>query len=98
MAAVPRDRRYLTSDSALLIHERQAKDEKPSNGPLSAALQIAKSKVAELETGIELEWQGFAELIEGSKVTEDELRRRAATNWYLTASEALERGLVAGVI
>lgn len=98
MAAVPRSHRYLTSDAALLIHERQATDFKPSNGPLSAALQIAKSKVAELETGVKLEWQGFSELIEGSKVTEDELRRRAATNWYLTAEEALERGLIAAVI
>ena len=98
MASVPRLRRYLTRDTELLIHERQYTDGKPSNGPISAALQMAQSKVAELETAVELQWQGFAELIDGSDVSDEELRRRAATNWYLTAEESLKRRLVAELI
>ena len=98
MASVPRVRRYLTRDAELLIHERQYTDGKPSDGPISAALQMAQSKVAELETALELQWQGFAELIDGSDVSDEELKRRAATNWYLTAEEALKRRLVAELI
>jgi hypothetical protein len=41
---------------------------------------------------------GFAELIEGSAVSMEEIRRRSYAGWYLTAPQALELGLVAGLI
>lgn len=38
-----------------------------------------------------------AALIEGSKLTLDEIIEKAPRNWYLTAREALARKLVAGL-
>ncbi|KLK93806.1 hypothetical protein AA309_07255 [Microvirga vignae] len=59
---------------------------------------ITKAKVAELEKGIQLEQQGFSELIADTDVSEEEIRKYAETNWYLTADEALRRKLVAGLL
>jgi ATP-dependent protease ClpP protease subunit len=98
MAAFPNTHRYLARDTALLIHGRRTEKEELQGGPLLAVLQVARSKVAELEKGIQLEQQGFSELIAGSDVSGEEIHRCAETNWYLTADEALKRRLVAGLI
>jgi ATP-dependent protease ClpP protease subunit len=98
MAAFPNTHRYLARDTALLIHGRHIGKEETQGGPLTAVLQVTRAKVAELEKGIELERAGFAELIAGSDVGEEEIRRCAETNWYLTAEEALSRRLIAGLI
>ncbi|KMO44166.1 hypothetical protein VQ03_04340 [Methylobacterium tarhaniae] len=98
MAAFPRCCRYLARDTALLIHGRRTSGDTSVDGPLPAALQVARSKVAELEKGLQLEMQGFAELVKDTDVSEDEIRERAETNWYLTADEALERRLVASLL
>ncbi len=98
MAAFPNTHRYLAHDTALLIHGRRIEKEESQGGPLTAVLQMTKAKIAELEKGIELERAGFAELIAGSDVSEEEIRRCAETNWYLTAEEALRRKLVAGLV
>jgi ATP-dependent Clp protease, protease subunit len=98
MAAFPHTHRYLAKDTALLIHGRRTAREESPGGPLTAALQVARSKVAELEKGLQLEQQGFAELIAGTDVTDDEIKQCAETNWYLTADEALQRRLVAGLL
>lgn len=42
--------------------------------------------------------EGFTELAEGSTLSAEEVSKRAADNWYVTASEALEHGLVAGLV
>lgn len=98
MAAFPRERRFVTSDCVLLIHERKLEKDVHLSGPLSANLQIAQSLMTQIQIGLSLEKAGFERLIRGSKVSLDEICARAAGNWYVPAEEAHELGLVAGVI
>ncbi|QFU16761.1 peptidase S14 [Microvirga thermotolerans] len=98
MAAFPRANRYLTRDTVLLIHGRRMDKQVHFTGSLSTCIQIAKDTLAQLETGVRLEREGFAELIAGSDVGEEEIFRLAETSWYLTADEALSRGLIAGIL
>jgi ATP-dependent protease ClpP protease subunit len=98
MAGFPRDHRFLTDDAVLLIHCRQLKKEMQIDSPLRGArLQVAQL-LSEIENGLRVEQEGFAALIEGSDLDMDELLDRASTNWYVPAAEALERGLIAGIV
>jgi hypothetical protein len=54
--------------------------------------------IADIDHGLRLEQQGFAELISGTNVNIEEIARRAYGGCYLTAAEALNRGLVAGLV
>jgi len=54
--------------------------------------------IADIDHGLRLEEQGFAELIRGTNVDAEEITRRAYGGWYLSAEEALSRGLVAGLV
>ena len=54
--------------------------------------------IADIDHGLRLEEQGFAELIEGSNVKADEIAHRAYGGWYLSAEEAFSWGLVAGLV
>jgi hypothetical protein len=54
--------------------------------------------IADIDHGLRLEEQGFAELIAGANVDAEEIARRAYGGWYLSAEEALNRGLVAGLV
>ena len=98
MAAFPRGNRYLSKDCVLLIHGRNMEKTVTLSGPIKASLLIARSLVSEIETGLALEQQGFRELIDGTEVLLDEVAEKAQGNWYVTAEEALERGLVAGLL
>ena len=46
------------------------------------------------------EWKdkGFAGLIVGSSVSLDNIRPKSYGGWYLSAAQALELGLVAGLV
>jgi hypothetical protein len=72
----------------------------PSRSPFTFRERLAgqHETLAQLEVALRLEQQGFADLIAGSNVTEDEIFRLAETSWYLTADEALSRKLVAGLL
>lgn len=98
MAAFPRTNRFLTRDTVLLIHGRRWDKQIQLSGPLSASIQIARETLAQLEIGLQLEKEGFVDLIAGSDITEDEISHLAESNWYLTAAEALSRKLVAGIV
>jgi hypothetical protein len=54
--------------------------------------------IADIDNGLRLEDEGFAELIVGSAVSLDNIRRKSYGGWYLSAAQALELGLVAGLI
>ena len=54
--------------------------------------------LAQLETAERIERAGFAEFAQGSRIGLEELYERATTNCYLTAQEALDLDLIAGVI
>jgi len=98
MAAFPVADRFLTRDAVLLIHCRRMDEQVHFEGPLKSCLIQAKVHVAKMEAGIELEREGFCELIEGSDVSFNEVTKKAVTNWYVPAQEALDRRLIAGLI
>jgi ATP-dependent protease ClpP protease subunit len=98
MAAFPPEDRFLTRDTILLIHGRRLERTIELSGPLRGTLAHLRSLTAQVELGIELEEEGFEQLIRGSDIAFDEIVHHSRFNWYLRAEEALERGLVAGLI
>ena len=67
-------------------------------GPLTTCIPSVEALLNEIKHSIAIQNEGFENLIRGSQVTMDEVLRRAPGNWYLEAQEALELGLIAGVI
>lgn len=98
MAAFPRNRRFVTADTVLLVHERRIQRTINLNGPIRADMQMLREALAELESAQRLEQEGFADLAADSRLSTEELYRRAADNFYLSAQEAAALGLVAGII
>jgi ATP-dependent protease ClpP protease subunit len=98
MAAVPREGRWLSRGTSLLIHCRSLNKTLQLDGALSVERVRLEAVLAEIDVGMKLEEEGFKELIAGSDVPMGELLERARSNWYLDADEALERGLIGGVV
>ena len=98
MAAFPREDRFLTRDTILLIHGRRLERTIELSGPVRGTLAHLRSLTSQVELGIELEEEGFEQLIRGSDIEFDEIVHHSRFNWYLRAEEALERGLVAGLV
>lgn len=98
MSAFPRNDRYLTSDAVLLIHGRQLEETIEITGPMRASLTKVQALQEQIEIGLKHEEENFRRLIEGSNIGLEEVCRKALHNWYLPAREALERGLIAGLI
>ena len=98
MSAFAKDDRYLTRDAVLLIHGRQLETTIEISGPMRASLPKLRAACAQVELGIELEQDTFRRLIEGSDIALEEICDKALHNWYVPAEEALERGLVAGLV
>jgi len=67
-------------------------------GPLGNCRRMLEEMIADIDNGLRVEDQGFAELIDGANVDAEEIARRAYGGWYLSAEEALDRGLVAGLV
>jgi ATP-dependent protease ClpP protease subunit len=97
-AAFPKASRFVTDDAVLLVHERRMQTSIDLNGPLKSCIQIVREQLTLLETAEHLEMAGFEELVDGSSLTPDELYRRAITNCYIHADEALELGIVADIL
>ena len=98
MAAFPRERRWLTRDTTLLIHGRRMVRDLHLEGPLGSCRRVIEEIIADIDNGLRVEDEGFAELIQGSAVSLEEIRHQAYGGWYLSATEALELGLVAGLV
>jgi ATP-dependent protease ClpP protease subunit len=98
MAAFPRERRWLTRDTTLLIHGRRMVKDLHLEGPLGSCRRVLEEIIADIDHGLRLEQLGFAELINGTSVHAEEIASRAYGGWYLSADEALNRNLVAGVV
>jgi ATP-dependent protease ClpP protease subunit len=98
MSAFPRGDRWLSEDAMLMIHCRKLDKTVEVSGPIRASLPQVNALKAQLETGIALEERNFRRLIEGSDVSLDEMFERALHNWYLSAEDALGRGLVGGIV
>lgn len=99
MSSIAAGRRYLTADCELLIHERKIKKVLSLDGALRGCRTIIQDVLAEIDSGQRLEREGFADLVEGTPLTLDDVMAQVLErDWYLTANGAKEIGLVAGVI
>jgi ATP-dependent protease ClpP protease subunit len=90
--------RYLTRGTRLMIHERKMEKMLHVTGPLTTCVPTVEALLNELRHSIAIQNEGFENLVRGSRVTMEEVLRRAPENWYLEAQEALDLGLVAGVL
>ncbi len=98
MSAFPREDRFVTSDGVFLIHCRQLQKTVELSGPMRGSMPLVESLCRQLELGCAMEVEGFKRLIAGSDIEIDEVLDKGLHNWYLTAEDALERRLIAGII
>ena len=98
MSFFARGNRYLTPGTRLMVHERKLSKELKLNGPLTTCIASVKAALNEIECSIEMQNEGFANLVRGSRVTMDEVLKRAPSNWYIEAEEAQALGLIEAVI
>ena len=92
------ENRYLTRGTRLMILERKLDKQLHINGPLTTCVATVTPALHEIEASIAIQNEGFENLILGSKVTMDEVLRRASGNWYIEANEAKSLGLVAEIL
>ena len=98
MGFFARENRYITRGTRLMIHERLITKTLHIEGPLTTCIASLRATINEIEASIQIQNEGFANLISGSSVTMEEVQGRATENWYLEAQEALNLGLVEAVI
>lgn len=98
MAAFPVDKRFLTKGTRIMIHERIMTSNVQLSGPLNTLTASLKAKLHEIEQSMKIEDEGFRDLVAGSRISFDDVRRRAAETWYVEAEEARDLGLVLDVI
>ncbi len=99
MAAIPPTHRFLSKDCELLIHERKLKKEIFLDGALRGCRSLIHDVLAEIESGQRLEREGFSRLVNGSNISMEELEENVFNkDWYLTANQALDVGLIAGIV
>lgn len=90
--------RWLTRDAMIMVHGRKLAKCINYEKALRAERPGVEALLAEIDAGIALERIEFAKLIEGSDITRGEIEARTIGDWYITAAEALDRGLIAGVV
>jgi ATP-dependent protease ClpP protease subunit len=98
MAFFARDNRYLTRGTRLMVHERKLNTALQIDGPLTSCVATVKATLHEIEASIEIQNEGFENLIRGSEVTMEELLQKAPYNWYIEAQQAKALGLVRDVL
>lgn len=98
MSFFARDNRYLTRGTRLMIHERKLSKTLTIDGPLTTCIATVKATLHEIESSIAIQNEGFENLIRESRVTMEEVLRRAPENWYIEAQEAKELGLIRDVL
>lgn len=98
MAAFPAGQRFLTRGTRIMVHERQMTKTIQLSGPLRTLTATLKASLHEIEHSIKIEEEGFAALVRGTRISIDEVKRRAPENWYIDAEEARDLGLILDVI
>ncbi|MDY6923271.1 MAG: peptidase S14 [Pseudomonadota bacterium] len=98
MSGFQRSDRWLSRDTALMIHGRKLQKTLDVDGPLRFERPRVEALLAQIDEGLRIERSGFEQLIEGSDVALEELERQTIGDWYLTGEQALERRLIAGLI
>jgi ATP-dependent protease ClpP protease subunit len=92
------ENRYLTRGTRLMIHECKMDKQIDVEGPLTTCIASLEATLNEIRASIAIQNEGFENLVRGTQVTLDEVLRRAPSNWYVEAQEALELGLIRGII
>ncbi|KQX18635.1 MULTISPECIES: ClpP family protease [unclassified Sphingomonas] len=92
------ENRFLTRGTRLMVHERKLSKTLQIDGPLTTCIANVTATLHEIESSIEIQNEGFENLIRGSRVTMDQVLEKAPSNWYIEANEAVELGLVTAVI
>jgi ATP-dependent protease ClpP protease subunit len=98
MSFFARENRYLTRGTRLMIHERKMDKQVHVEGPLTTCIAGLEATLNEIRESIKIQNEGFENLIRGSQVTMDDVMKRAPSNWYVEAADALSLGLISGVI
>jgi len=98
MSFFARENRYLSRGTRLMIHERKMRSTLNIEGPLTSCVATVEAVLNEIRASIEIQNEGFENLIRGSTVTMDEVLKRAPSNWYIEAREAQQLGLIEAVI
>ena len=98
MSFFARTNRYLTRGTRLMIHERKLNKVLNIDGPLTSCVATVKATLHEIEASIAIQNEGFENLVRGSSVDMDELLKKAPFNWYIEAQDALNLGIVQGVL
>jgi ATP-dependent protease ClpP protease subunit len=98
MSFFARGNRYLTRGTRLMVHERKLSKTVQLEGPLTTLLATLEANLNEIRASIDIQNEGFNNLIAGSSVTIDDVLRKAPSNWYIEAQEAKSLGLVEDVI
>jgi ATP-dependent protease ClpP protease subunit len=98
MSAFPVDKRFVTRGTRIMIHERQIHSSVDLAGPLKMQVANLKAKLHEIEHSVLIEEEGFRDLVAGSRVTFDEVCDKASDNWYISAEQARELGLILDII
>lgn len=98
MGFFARPNRYLTRGTRLMIHERKMAKTLEIHGPLTTCIATLKATLHEIETSIEIQNEGFANLVTGSQVSLEEVIEKAPYNWYIEAEEAKSLGLIEAVL
>lgn len=98
MSFFARANRYLTRGTRLMVHERKLSTQLAIDGPLTTCVAKVEAMLSEIRSSIEIQNEGFANLILGSNVSLDEVLRRAPSNWYIEAQEAKALGLIEDVL
>ena len=98
MSFFARANRYLTRGTRLMVHERLMASTLAINGPLTTCVAAVEAKLNEIRASIAIQDEGFDNLVRGSRVSLDEVRERATSNWYIEAAEAQALGLIEGVL
>jgi ATP-dependent protease ClpP protease subunit len=98
MSFFARENRYVTRGSRLMIHERKLSKSLAIDGPLTRCLATVQATLNEIECSIQIQNEGFENLVRGSQVSMDELLEKAPSNWYLEAETARQLGLIEAVL
>jgi hypothetical protein len=67
-------------------------------GPLGSRRWVLEEIIADINNGLRVEDEDFGQLIIGSAVSLDNIRGNSYGGWYLSAAQALELGLLAGLV
>ena len=81
-----------------MIHERKMTKTISIDGPLTTCVNNLQATLNEIEASIQIQNEGFANLIQGSALSMDQVLQKAPENWYIEANEAHALGLIQAVI